>query len=61
MRRIRLELELRQARESVLPSRVTFEGQHSLVEILSEIVRVRPATWSMAVRSRQNCSNARSN
>jgi hypothetical protein len=37
VRRIRRELERRQARDSVLPSRVTFEGQRSLAEILAEV------------------------
>jgi hypothetical protein len=39
VRRIRLELERRQARESILPARVTLAGQHSLAETLAEITR----------------------
>jgi hypothetical protein len=39
VRRIRLELERRQARESVLPARVTLDGPHSLAEILAEMTR----------------------
>ncbi len=39
VRRIRLELERRQARESILPARVTLDGKHSLAETLAEITR----------------------
>ncbi len=39
VRRIRVELERTQARESVLPSRVTLEGRTSLAEALAEISR----------------------
>lgn len=39
VRRLRLELEREQARESVLPSRVSVSGRHSLAEIVSAISR----------------------
>jgi hypothetical protein len=39
VRRIRLELERRQARESILPSRVSLQRPHSLAETFKEITR----------------------
>ena len=39
VRRIRLELERRQARESILPARVTLAGRQSLAECIAEITR----------------------
>jgi hypothetical protein len=39
VRRIRVELERVQARESVLPSRVTLAGKQSLAETLAELTR----------------------
>ena len=39
VRRIRLELERRKTRESVLPARVTFDGRQPLTVILAEITR----------------------
>lgn len=37
VRRVRLKLEQQQARDSVLPARVTLEGRRSLAEILADI------------------------